>query len=215
MDISKERLEAIKNLHDIIEEKLRLSEEKEEQRSVNVVIAGPSCSGKSTMATYLESEFHKSRKVSVSVLPQDNYFKDLPDIPHSKAGYLVDSVNAFETMEYVRAVERLLKYGYADMPAYDIFHNVRLSEVKRIYKGAINIFEGLHTISLVGGVSNGVSVYLDTPIETCLERRIARDTVLHNVPEESVRRFWKDCVMPMYEAYILPQKKRADMIVGL
>lgn len=61
--------------------------------TVNVVIAGTTCSGKTTLANEIRNHF--SDRYSVTLVAQDDYFKNLPDIPRIREGYLTDSIEAF------------------------------------------------------------------------------------------------------------------------
>lgn len=177
----------------------------------NVVIAGSSCSGKTTLAKKLKENF--SDRYSVTIIAQDDYFKNLPEVPRAKEGYLLDSIHAFHTDEFEYDVRSLIKNGYVTMPRYDIMTNTRIDKQKIVRVSVINIFEGLHTLEILKGLKDSINVFVDTDIDTCLERRIARDTKKYGVPEEVVKAYWFNCIIPMYEEYILPQKKLADIII--
>ena len=180
--------------------------------SVNIVIAGSSCSGKTTMAKDIFTKF--SPKYSVTVITQDDYFKDLKDIPRTRDGYLTDSLYAFHSEEFKQDVKTLLIDGSTLVPSYDITTNSRVCKEKIAYAGRINIFEGLHTIELLKDLPYCVKVFLDTNIDTCLHRRIERDTSKFGVPEQRIREHWNLCIRPMYETFILPQKQLADIIIN-
>ena len=178
---------------------------------VNVIVAGSSCSGKTTFANELKDYF--SDKFPVTIIAQDDYFKDLPDVPRIKEGYLLDSINAFQTEEFENDVRSLIKKGFTRVPQYSIMTNTRIDKSRIFRCGTINIFEGLHTIQILDELENSIKVFLDTDIDTCLERRIERDTGKYNVSEEVVKAYWFDCILPMYKEYILPQKELADIVI--
>ena len=180
--------------------------------TVNVVIAGTTCSGKTTLANEIRKLF--SGRYSVTLVAQDDYFKNLSDIPRVREGYLTDSIEAFFTAEFKHDVEMLLANGVSTMPRYDIATNTRINKNKIVRKGSINVFEGLHTIQLLGELDNSIKIFVDTDIDTCLKRRIARDTSKFGVPEERIRQYWSDCVKPMCERFIFPQKANADIIIN-
>lgn len=194
------------DLYAEIERRLR------ERGTVNVILAGITCSGKTTSARLLQKQL--SEKYTVSIVSQDDYFKDLPDIPCSREGYLTDSIDAFRTEEFRCDVRQLLQDGAAVMPVYDVASNRRLSKSKTVRAGQINIFEGLHTISLLRDLDDRLTVFVDTPIDVCLDRRIARDTAAFGVPEGRIRQYWNACILPMSERYIFPQKAYADLILN-
>ena len=117
---------------------------------VNVVIAGATCSGKSTLANQLLTNFEG--EVPVTVVKQDDYFKDISEIPKVAQGYLTDSINAFHTYEFKQDVEQLLTTGETFIPRYDVSQNIRIAKDVRVQSGVINIFEGLHTIILLRSI---------------------------------------------------------------
>lgn len=180
--------------------------------TVNVVIAGTTCSGKTTLANEIRNHF--SDRYSVTLVAQDDYFKNLPDIPRVREGYLTDSIEAFHTIEFKHDVQMLLINGVATMPRYDIATNTRVSKNKIVRAGRINVFEGLHTIQLLGELDNCIKIFVDTDIDICLKRRIARDTSKFGVPEVRIRQYWNDCVKPMCERFIFPQKEDADITIN-
>lgn len=179
---------------------------------VNILIAGSSCSGKTTLANKLFECL--SKRYTVTIISQDDYFKDILDIPKIRKGYLMDSINAFHTDEFKNDVHELLTGNVVKMPIYDIATNTRLSKEKIVKPSTINIFEGLHTINLLDNIDNCLKVYLDTDIDICLKRRIQRDTVKYGVPEEIIKSNWDECIIPMFKSYILPQKEYADIIIN-
>lgn len=189
----------------------KIKEYLESHRVVNVIIAGITCSGKTTLSKTIRDDFVS--QYSVSIVAQDDYFKNLPDIPRTKVGYLLDSLEAFHTEEFVQDVELLLQNGVVIMPRYDITTNTRISKNKIVRAGTINILEGLHTIQLLGKVENSIKVFIDTDINTCLERRIARDTSKYGVPEKTIRQYWEACIKPMCEKFIFMQRNVADIIL--
>ena len=180
--------------------------------TVNIVIAGITCSGKTTLANAIRKYF--SDKYAVAIVSQDDYFKNLPDIPRVREGYLTDSIDAFWTAEFKHDVQLLLQNGVVTMPRYNIATNTRISKSKIVRVGKINVFEGLHTIHILSELDDCINVFVDTEIETCLERRIARDTSKFGVPEARIRQYWDDCIKPMCERFIFPQKAYADIIIS-
>jgi uridine kinase len=175
----------------------------------NVIIAGGTCSGKTTLTNKLQIQLAK--EFSVSVIKQDDYFKDIHDVPKIRKGYLMDSPNAFHTSEFQKDVKQLLNTGSTVIPRYDIAVNKRISKDFPVKRAQVNIFEGLHTLSILCGLPDTLTIFLTTPLEVCLERRISRDSKLFNVVEERIRENFEDCIAPMYHSYIAPQIERAEI----
>ncbi|MCR5185870.1 MAG: AAA family ATPase [Clostridia bacterium] len=189
----------------------RIENQLQSRTRVNIVIAGITCSGKTTLANAIWKHF--SDKYKVAVMSQDDYFKDYYDMPVEGRTAVADATDAFWMEEFKFDVAQLLKDGVVMTPRYDIATNTRISKNRIIRSGRINIFEGLHTIHLLGDLKNSIFVYVDTDIETCLERRIARDTSKYHIPEPSVRWYWNNYVIPMSERYVFPQMVDADVII--
>ena len=179
--------------------------------TLNILIAGQTCSGKTTLANNLYEEL--SKMFNVTLIHQDDYFKDLDNIPRSRFGYLTDSINAFETREFIYDVNELLAEGKVLVPRYDVPSNKRIAKDKEITKGQINIFEGLHVINILKDLPNQFSIYLNTSPEICLERRVNRDTKLFNIDESRIREYFYDCILPVSKDYIWQQEKIADIVL--
>jgi uridine kinase len=58
-----------------------------------------------------------------------------------------------------------------------------------------------------------LTLYLDTPIELCLDRRIQRDVRERGRTKESVKQQFADSVLPMYQEYVLPGREHADLLI--
>lgn len=193
------------NLYDEIVRQLKI------HSMANVVIAGQSCSGKSTLANEIRDFFKE--EYSVTIVCQDDYYQNLPEIPRVFEGYLLDVPEAFCIKEFRHDVGFLMQYGNCLMPNYDIATNTRIGKYNLVHSSQINIFEGLHTIDILQDLKPNITVYLDTDPRVCLKRRIVRDTRNLGVSESRVREYWNDCIQPMSERFIFPQKDWADIVI--
>ncbi len=179
------------------------------KKQLNILISGPTCSGKSTLGEEINNYFGNA-----SLVQQDWYFKDLNQIPKTNNGYLMDSVNAFEQSEFISDVNYLLKNGFCLVPNYLIEINKRKNKSKKIYLQSINIIEGLHVINTFEEIENKITIYLDTSLDECLRRRIARDQQFLNISKDRIEQYFSKCMIPMYEYYIKSQKEKADIILN-
>ena len=186
----------------------------------NFVISGMTCSGKTTLANKIKDVL--SGKYTVSILSQDDYFKNLEAIPKSNVGYHMDSIEAFYTEEFVHDSFVLFSGGPVLAPIYDIAKNKRVTNQGKVIYGAnVNIVEGLHAIGLLfdnyttnGRIQHYESIFIDTDPSVCLKRRIERDTKKYNVPELRIREYWSECIIPLSEKYIFPQKSHANIVIN-
>ena len=58
-----------------------------------------------------------------------------------------------------------------------------------------------------------IRIYMDTPLDVCLSRRIKRDVVERGRDIEAVLTQYQQTVRPMYSQFIEPSKHYADIIV--
>ncbi|MEL0153342.1 MAG: uridine kinase [Halieaceae bacterium] len=177
-----------------------------------VAIIGASGSGKSTVVERLKAD----PEISPSVIQVDHYYRDLSHLTYEQR----DSVNfdhpdaiEFETL---RKDLQTLKRGQSiDAPIYDFTVHNRVSRTQRIEANSIIILEGLlaladaETAALVDQV-----VFIDTPLEVCLKRRIERDGANRGRSEASVRDFWVTRAAPMFNEFIAPWKAQADLVLS-
>lgn len=170
---------------------------------MNILISGMTCSGKTTLSNEINDLY------DASIIHQDDYFKDLIEIPNTKGYYLFDSPNAFHKEEFMRDVNIFLNTGSIFIPFYEIKSNKRLSKDIKVNIKDINIFEGLHTISLLKDIDS-LKVFIDTDINECIKRRSKRD----KVSEEKVKYYFEKVVIPLYQSYIEPQKKYSDIVIS-
>ena len=177
-----------------------------------IAIVGASGSGKSTVVKGLKAD----PEISPSVIQVDHYYRDLSHLTYEQR----DSVNfdhpdAIE-FEALREDLKALKRGQSvDAPMYDFTVHNRASETQRIEANSIIILEGLlaladaETAALVDQV-----VFIDTPLEVCLKRRIERHAAKRGRSEASVRDFWVTRAAPMFNEFIAPWKAQADLVLS-
>ena len=175
---------------------------------MNIVIAGCTCSGKTTLTREIINEY-----TFVSSMPQDKYFKDLNNIPKHKGRYLMDSINAFEYNEYQQDCLTLLSDGKVNIPRYDLTQNKRLTKDLLLLKKNLIVFEGLHTIKLLSEIPDALKIFLSVDLDECLRRRIERDSKKYGVEPKKIEEYFYECAIPMYREYIEPQKEKADIVI--
>ena len=60
-----------------------------------------------------------------------------------------------------------------------------------------------------------IKIYIDSPDEIRLSRRIKRDINERGRTRESIIRQYSESVRPMFDKYIAPTKKSADIVIDL
>ncbi|MDD6272124.1 MAG: hypothetical protein PUA90_01200 [bacterium] len=176
---------------------------------MNILISGMTCSGKTTLSNRLSYEF------DTSMLRQDDYFKDKKNIPRDENNFfLFDTPDAFDINTFIVDVYKLLNLGYVYCPIYDVNRNMRTTNKYKVLKKDINVIEGLHTIALLSNNINSLKIYMDTPIEECLKRRLLRDISKYNMKKLEIIRYFYEIMLPQYKKHIEYQKEMADVVIN-
>lgn len=187
------------------------------RKPVLINIAGGSCSGKSYFATKLKDRI-KELGWQASIIILDYYFRDIdePDFPKNQEGKLLfDVPESYRKNRFIQDVLKLIEGDDIQMPDYDVSTNKILSDCgETVPANQIIIAEGLFTIDFLNGIcSNTKNVYIDTPEQMCLKRRIERDTQRYNVDSEKVIATWEKKVLPCYHKFVEPQRDLANFII--
>ena len=173
---------------------------------MNIAISGMTCSGKTTLSNRILNEI-----CNVSIMHEDDYFKDLHEVAHAKGYYLLDSPNAFHTLEFINDSMSLINNGVTNIPLYDVKNNRRVNKDRFLKSSNINVFEGLHTISLLKDKVD-LKIFIDTDIETCIRRRIERDKA-YGMYEDKIRDYFDKIIIPLYKSYIKPQINDSNIVI--
>ena len=57
-----------------------------------------------------------------------------------------------------------------------------------------------------------LKIFIDVPLEVCLERRVGRDVVERGRTAEMIHQRWAEQVEPMYRKYVEPTRAFADIL---
>jgi uridine kinase len=173
-------------------------------------IAGASCSGKTELARWL------GRRLDAPILNLDHYYNDLPDLPfEERARQNFDEPAA---LDYRLILEHTLALSRGEAiraPQYDFATHRRETAEEEVTPGGYVILEGLFALYWPEVRARfGLSVYVDTPDEVCLERRLRRDTVERGRTRESVLTQYEATVRPMAFLHVRPTAAHADATVA-
>jgi len=104
---------------------------------------------------------------------------------------------------------------HTDVPVYDFVTSRRSPDKKRRVNAAdVVIVEGILVLHLKEIVNRcHMKVFVDTPDDTRLARRIRRDTVERGRDVDSVLQQYVRFVKPSFETYVYPSKANADVII--
>ncbi len=189
----------------------------EPQRSCVIIgIAGASASGKSLIAhTIFEELVLELGEDQIGVITEDCYYKDQSHLvmeERVKTNY--DHPNAFDHSLLAEHLSSLLQGEAVDIPRYSYTEHTRLAETVRFSPRRIIILEGILLLNEPRlRELMDVSIFMDTPLDICLIRRLVRDVQERGRSMESVLKQYQNTVRPMFLQFIEPSKQYADVIV--
>lgn len=182
--------------------------------SLIIAISGASGSGKSLFTENLLNAFSADGR-PVQILREDHYYRaqdHLPMAEREKKNY--DHPNAFEH-ELLKEHLMDLKQGKAiDYPHYCFTTHTRLPDTERLEPAPVIILEGIMLLARPELLPLfNVKIFVDTPLDICLMRRMMRDVKERGRSIESVARQYEETVKPMYHKFIEPSRFTADVNV--
>jgi len=172
-------------------------------------ITGGSCSGKTRLADAVVRSYPGGEAVAIGL---DSYYLDHP--PQRTGQTNFDDPKALEKKLLVEQLTMLSRGEPVQKPVYDYTRHRRLSFGGRVRPERLVIVEGLFALywravrSLLA-----IMIFLELPHAECLRRRVARDTRERGRTPDSVVRQYQQMVQPMYERFVLPTKKFADLVL--
>lgn len=180
-------------------------------KRILIGIAGPSGSGKTSVAARIIESLNTDQAV---ILQEDSYYKDLSDVPfEERSAGNFDHPDAFDHDLLVKHLLQLLDGQTVSHPVYDYELHTRSTETKTVGPGALIILEGILVFTNARLCElMDYRVYLDTPLDVCLIRRLKRDTEERGRTVDSVIRQYEETVRTMYLQFVEPSKQYADVL---
>jgi uridine kinase len=175
-------------------------------------VAGGSGSGKSTVTEHILEVIGKD---SVSVLIQDNYYKDLAKLtPEQRRMVNFDHPDAFDWELMLKHLDDLANGLPVEMPTYDYTKDTRKAETITLLPAKIIIFEGIFSLLDID-VTNYMSlrIFVDTADDIRFIRRLQRDITERGRTTESVIKQYLESVRPMHRQFVEPSKRNAHIII--
>ncbi len=179
-----------------------------------IAIAGASGSGKSLFTENLLKEFEQEGR-PVQILREDHYYRAQDHLPmneREKNNY--DHPRAFEHELLVDHLHSLKQGNSIEYPTYCYKTHTRLTERETLHSAPVIIIEGIMLLASPElEPMYDVKIFVDTPLDICLLRRIKRDIAERGRTLESVANQYESTVKPMYHQFIAPSRFTADVIV--
>ena len=182
------------------------------QRPIVIGIAGGTGSGKTTAALRVKSHFPDER---VEILHHDNYYLDLAHLPRdARARVNYDHPDAFETELLLQHLRDLSRGGSIQAPVYDYEEHRRRSEAVRIGPADILLLEGILVLENEAlRATMDIRIFIDEDADERLLRRLMRDVEVRQRSVISIVEQYRETVKPMYQQFVEPSKRYADLII--
>lgn len=185
-------------------------------RCMIIAIAGASASGKSLLASTIYHELGADLgNDQVAVISEDSYYQDQSYLSmEQRVQTNYDHPDSMDHDLLKQHLEALQAGQSVDVPVYDYAQHNRSGEVTHIANKKVIILEGI--MLLVRPDIRRLfhsSIFVDTPLDICLIRRLKRDVAERGRTMESVLTQYRATVRPMFMQFIEPSKQHADLIV--
>ena len=177
-----------------------------------VGICGASGSGKSTLAKRIKD----SLACSCTIIGQDCYYRNFPDLPFSERIKLnYDEPDIFDFDELLNDIALLESGKPITTKGYDYVKYQRADTPDvLIPPPEVLVLEGIHMFydkRLCDKMA--LKVYLHVDVDICLLRRIKRDIKARGRSIDNIAEQYLETVKPVYEKYIVNYINDADFAV--
>lgn len=181
-----------------------------------IAIAGASASGKSLFSQTIYNELvTELQSGAIAVIEEDAYYKDQSHLPfehRTQTNY--DHPDAFEHDLLRQHLEMLRQGQSVEVPTYDYTQHTRSDKTRTVNPAKILIVEGILLLSDPAlSEAFDIKVFIDTPLDICLLRRMQRDIEQRGRSIASVVDQYQATVRPMFYQFIEPSKHNADLVV--
>src|SRR6476619_3231740 len=175
-------------------------------------ICGGTGSGKTTIARAIVETVGAENVVLVE---QDSYYRNLADMPldeRHQANF--DHPDSLDSEMLVNHLRRLKQGLVVEMPLYDFVTHTRSDEIEIIEPKPVVIVEGIlifaepRVLDLLD-----LRVFVDTPDDVRLIRRLRRDINERGRTFERTLEQYERTIRPMHFEFVEPSKRHADIIL--
>ncbi|XP_065668648.1 uridine-cytidine kinase-like 1 isoform X2 [Hydra vulgaris] len=177
-------------------------------------LCGGSASGKTTVAKDIIDVLGVPWVVIISL---DSFYKVLSHEEHllaEKSEYNFDHADAFDWKLACETLKKLKEGKSVQIPIYDFATHSRLDKQKTVYGASVVIFEGIMTFVCEELLELlDMKIFVDTDSDIRLARRLKRDISERCRDIHGVLKQYDKFVKPMFEKFIAPTMKCADIVV--
>ncbi len=182
------------------------------KRHILIGIAGGSGSGKTLVSNRIVEEYGPE---SVAVIVLDSYYKDLSHLSiEERKTVNFDHPDAFDVDLLVEHLQALRQGRSVHIPIYDYVNHNRKTETEFLKAPLIVVLEGIlpFCFKRIREILD-IKLFVDTPDDIRLLRRIRRDMVQRGRTLEEILVQYEKDVRPMHMSFVEPSKREADLII--
>lgn len=175
-----------------------------------ILVAGVSCSGKTTLARQLAVE------LDAAYISMDDYYRPFEHLSlDDRKKINFDAPPAIEHELLVAHVEELLNGVTVHKPVYDAPSYARLPGFEPVYSRDALVVEGLFGLYWpeLRRLAD-TRVFVQTATEVCLQRRVDRDVNVYGRAEEVSRATFARHVLPNQTKFVLPTIEHAHLVIS-
>lgn len=180
--------------------------------TVFVGIAGGTGSGKTTLARKVVDGLPAER---AWLIQHDDYYRDRGHLSPAERDHLnFDEPDALEN-ELLAADLRELRVGRTvEAPRYDFTTHTRRPDTRRLEPRPVVVVEGilLFAVPLLRDMFD-LRIFVDTPDDTRLMRRIKRDLLERGRDIASIETQYFGTVRDMHAVHVAPSRRHAHLVV--
>lgn len=182
------------------------------KKGLVIGIAGGSGSGKTTVAKMIAKSLGENR---VTVLVQDNYYKDLSYMdPEKRKQVNFDHPDSIDSETMSSNIKNLKSGDSIEMPVYDFKTHVRKPETIKVFPKDVVIIEGILILdSAPLRDLMDLKIFVDTDDDIRFIRRLKRDIQERGRDLDSVIHQYLTTVRPMHLEFVEKSKRYADIIL--
>ncbi|MFK7991760.1 MAG: uridine kinase [Sandaracinaceae bacterium] len=177
-----------------------------------VGVAGGTGSGKTTVSARIAESLDPAW---VCAIQHDNYYRDRQDLSYEERCQLnFDHPDSLETSLLIEHVKQLKAGHVVETPIYDFKTHRRGDETRRTEPTKVIIVEGILTFTdpVLRDLLD-LKLFVDTPADIRVFRRIRRDLEQRGRTFASIREQYYATVRPMHLQFVEPSKTYADLII--
>ncbi len=185
---------------------------KERDYPITIGVAGGTASGKSTVSYNL---LQQAGSHNIAHLAHDAYYRESDHIPRTQDGLLnYDHPDSLETSLLIEHIRQLQQWHPVETPIYDFTTHKRLPGTLTVQPQPVILVEGiLLFVEPELRELFDIRIFVDTPDDIRLIRRIRRDVAERGRTVDSVIEQYLATVRPMHLEFVEPSKRYADVII--